>query len=966
MPSSAGGGGGGGGDNSSGSNVAGGAQPPIPYYDDNNTANTRNNNHDINNSGGASGGPTTTATNSSNLAYYQQQQHGHPHSQPHSIPPAMTTTTAAAASNNNNMSDGPRNKCDAIVFEAIAKAAEIVVGSRCWIDGTGGTQHQQNNFYNNNHTSSPSPHQNNNHNQSNPASRGYGNGKSSSNNNNGTTTSRFNLLVPEVQGVRSILQRWKRALHVPLRLDVYYQHPDSQRELLERWCLEYAPGGGPSLDFLSTDPIVQLRHVCKNIVIWLRTLYCFSHTLPAQALRKLTMSNNGGNNPIGFSIYVVSEGQDDVSGLVSSQGFHSQGQPRSVHTPYGELGWKVFYAPKASVQKLLPEVLPYCSSYGTTYASLDNRQHQQGHHQQQQHSYEQNSSRATTTTQPIPMRNHNEEQRHHHHNHHDNNNVVRQQGVVQSAPQHTGFNRLYRRSNSDANETAAKHAAKSYHHRREMLMRAGRAKSGDLGISHNELEGDSTGYNHRGYGNFGKPNGSSNGDTDEDSDRPPTKNLSALSLALMMSDEQVQSIEGSSVNSIGTDDEGFGNANINPNEGQPAVETETAAAEKRRQAFHSTPPQFSAGVAAAAGEYGYAYNSHIPAVHQTNRGETVGSPMTPNASNTASSPHHPQGYGTSVSSSYSSSHNPSRQRSGSSPSMRPSTPLGATPPGYLLSGTPVMGGMVGGTTPGGSAAATLIPPRSSVTPPFVRPVGFMVDPPQQPLPPTASSTQENSAADPNNTTRKKEPADLNTALQQHQTSLDLLHSSPFQYPPGSFSFHNSGLHQQLFSAGEGAVLAPAAFMNEFYHRATVPPEEPSFTSGFPAAAGGSMASGQDLEYDDGHDMPFAVDSGSLTSHPAAAGTGATSTQGLASMMNEASLVASMCTAAPKRLAMFDSKSQTGHGGENGGSGTNGNTSVDNIDTVMDSLASQLADFHSFGASLTDSQALHSATASASS
>ena len=764
----------------------------------------------------------------------------------------------------------------------------------------------------------------------------------------------------------SILQRWKRALHVPLRLDVYYQHPDSQRELLERWCLEYAPGGGPSLDFLSTDPIVQLRHVCKNIVIWLRTLYCFSHMLPAQALRKLTTSNNGGNNPIGFSIYVVSEGQDDVSGLVSSQGFHSQGQPRSVHTPYGELGWKVFYAPKASVQKLLPEVVPYSSSYGETYASLDNRQHQQDHRQQQQRSYEQNAPQATTT-QPIPMRNQEEQQRHHHqHIHHDHNNVGRQQGVVQSAPQHTGFDRLYRRSNSDVNETAAMHAAKSYHHRRGMLMRAGRAKSGDLGISHNELEGDSTGHNHRGYGGLGRPNRTSNGDTDEDSDRPPTKNLSALSLALMMSDEQVQSIEGSSVNSSGADDEGSGHGNSNPNEGQPVIETETAAAEKRRQAFHSTPPQFSAGVAAAAGEYGYAYNSHIPAVHQANRGETIDSPTTPNASNTASSQHHQQAYGTSVSSSY-SSNNPTRQRSGSSPSMRPSTPLGATPPGYLMSGTPVMGGMVGGpTTPGGSAAATLIPPRSSVTPPFVRPVGFMVDPPQQPLPPATSSIQENSATDPTNATRKKEPTDLDTALQQHQTSLDLLHSSPFQYPPGSFSFHNSGLHQQLFSAGEGGVLAPAAFMNEFYHRTAVPPEEHSFTSGFPAAAGGSMASGQDIEYDDGHEMPFAVDSGSLSSHPVAAGTGGTSTHGLASMMNEASLVASMCTAAPKRLAMFDSKSQTGNGGETGASGINGNTSGDNIDTVMDSLASQLADFHSFGASLTDSQALHSATASASS
>jgi hypothetical protein len=242
----------------------------------------------------------------------------------------------------------------------------------------------------------------------------------------------------------------------------------------------------------------------------------------------------------------------------------------------------------------------------------------------------------------------------------------------------------------------------------------------------------------------------------------------------------------------------------------------------------------------------------------------------------------------------------------------------------------------------------------------------MVDPPQQPLPP-AVSAQDHSAY-PHPVTDKGQPhSDLDTTLQQHQTSLDLLHSSPFQFPPGSYSFHNSSLHQQLSSGGEGAVLAPAAFMNEFYHRAAVPPEEHSFASGFPPT-GGLMTSGQDLEYDDGHEMPFAVDGSSMTCHTAVAGSArSTATHGLASMMNEASLVASMCTAAPRRLAMFDSKSQAGNNENN--DGNNASSTVDNIDSVMDSLASQLADFHTFGASfLTDSQsgALPPATASASS
>ena len=74
---------------------------------------------------------------------------------------------AAMSSNNNNnntnpVENGPRAKCDQVVFEAIAKAAEIVVGSRCWID------HIPPNL----------------------------NALSSSR--------RFNLLVPEVQGVRCV------------------------------------------------------------------------------------------------------------------------------------------------------------------------------------------------------------------------------------------------------------------------------------------------------------------------------------------------------------------------------------------------------------------------------------------------------------------------------------------------------------------------------------------------------------------------------------------------------------------------------------------------------------------------------------------------------------------------------------------------------------------------------------------
>lgn len=82
--------------------------------------------------------------------------------------PQQHAAGSSSSNNNNNNSlleNGPRAKCDQVVFEAIAKAAEIVVGSRCWIDGSGG------------------------------AVMGGAVAASSS-------SRRFNLLVPEVQGVR--------------------------------------------------------------------------------------------------------------------------------------------------------------------------------------------------------------------------------------------------------------------------------------------------------------------------------------------------------------------------------------------------------------------------------------------------------------------------------------------------------------------------------------------------------------------------------------------------------------------------------------------------------------------------------------------------------------------------------------------------------------------------------------------
>jgi hypothetical protein len=112
----------------------------------------------------------TGKSNTSNM-YGQQQQPQELYCQQQQ--PQQSTASSNTVTIETN---GPRAKCDQVVFEAIAKAAEIVVGSRCWIDPTNLQQQQQQNLYSINNS---------------------GNGTSSV-----ASSSRFNLFVPEVQGVR--------------------------------------------------------------------------------------------------------------------------------------------------------------------------------------------------------------------------------------------------------------------------------------------------------------------------------------------------------------------------------------------------------------------------------------------------------------------------------------------------------------------------------------------------------------------------------------------------------------------------------------------------------------------------------------------------------------------------------------------------------------------------------------------
>jgi hypothetical protein len=143
--------------------------------------------------------------------------------------------------------NGPRTKCDAVVFEALAKAMEIIVGSRC-----------RSNVNKGDIVNKADHHR--------------------------TTNGRFNIHTHENVHVRSQLEPFRRTLHVPFRVDIHrdttitpvsssssssssgmnndhvtlrdrqqQQSPQPQqctsvrRELLERWYFEYAPAASTTV-----------------------------------------------------------------------------------------------------------------------------------------------------------------------------------------------------------------------------------------------------------------------------------------------------------------------------------------------------------------------------------------------------------------------------------------------------------------------------------------------------------------------------------------------------------------------------------------------------------------------------------------------------------------------------------------------------------------------------------------------
>ena len=275
--------------------------------------------------------------------------------------------------------------------------------------------------------------------------RGYSDGMiPSSTANNSSSSSRFNIQVEEVPSVRSILQTWKRALNIPLRLDIFYEYSDDttngsgviQRELLERWCIDYknvnltssssskvmTGATKSSMNNNINSSVSQLRLVCKRIVVLLRNLHCATRMLPAYRLQSLIDNNGGGGDGvlgmipngggsgmmgiIGYSIYASD--YEPNGPTLPSPSFTQQAFP-SVKTPFGNLGVSVMYDatlnPHQMVEGLLVDRL---RSEEDVWAHQQQQQQQQQWQEgvregQQQFVTADNDDSALRSSIPIPV-----------------------------------------------------------------------------------------------------------------------------------------------------------------------------------------------------------------------------------------------------------------------------------------------------------------------------------------------------------------------------------------------------------------------------------------------------------------------------------------------------------------------------------------------------------------------------------
>jgi len=829
-----------------------------------------------------------------------------------------------AVNNNNNnatttTSGGPRAKCEQVVYEAMAKALEIVVGGRIAVaddrDGTtGGAGAAANNLFANYQQQQQS---------------------------------RFNVLVPEVPSVRDVLRRCRDscALHVPLRLDVYLEEgggeedgcgglPQPRRQLLERWCLEYgvvgggAGGGGSTMErFLEKervvgDPIVQLRHVCKRVVVWLRVLCCQTRLLQGRVRRHVAAAaanarNNSSSSPpkIGFSLYVSSGAggggggvDQDVRELVA-QGFSLVEQPSAVVTPYGELGWKVVCAPVPSMDLLESASVVHVHNANSLY---DGRG---GILQQQHHSRarpipvaapQQQEQRQRQRQQPHPSVAQSAPAGQYHHGQYPQQRIPIPNAQEEHIGQHQQLNvpRQYQQQQQQ-------------YHPEHLLPPRNHAQTYDPRALHGPNHGQQSGPVNHGHGllqrrhtGLGIEHSSPTKDG-SNRNRPPERVMSGLSLALLMTEED---------ESEEADDGGTG--------GLDGKDAGDGTDRKQRRAFHQPPPHVleqqqhhlssSPSVASQQprqqqGAYGYAYNTHIP--WQT---------IHPSTTNPCPSP------------------NPRVDA------------LSSTPPSMA-------------TVPAFSSTPSSLPhsnPLHAATPPFEeRPAGFAVDISAAPLPPILDQQTHEQHHQQQQTQQQQQRRPYQDVLPP-LTPYDLLHSSPFAQQPAQGSLLSS------FSIGGAALAADSAstydLRRSLFSASAAAHHDFSSSSGaiLGGIGGGDAAHDVGGYYDDAEEMPFAVDA--LSDTPG----------GVSPMNQSSSLLGASAAAASfaqklrsgpqqQRLQFFDRRRLGGEGASSSfavgamaatntgavdntvGAGPSGNGNGGDVDR----LAEQLAEFRSFGESL---------------
>lgn len=307
---------------------------------------------------------------------------------------------------------GPRAKCDQVCYEAIAKAAEIIVRGRCrcsnGTNATGSSMGGGGGVGVGGHTYQYAGSQN--HHPSTSSSNG----------------TRFHLEIEEVPAVRSILQMWQRSLHVPLRLDVYYEYctdptnPEqtTRKELLERWCIDYLPsheqinrcrygsgstsshghgnyghgsGSGSNLSprHNADETISQLRQVVKRVVIQLRVLFSLTRLMPAYRLHHALMDDlqHGNRNhavtnlnrPLGSGPglgggYYQSTNANHSSSGTTMDNVHMQNQDASCRDLVGGQINYSFYVSDTSTssdQRLSSEAALFSSTTNKPFARHD-------------------------------------------------------------------------------------------------------------------------------------------------------------------------------------------------------------------------------------------------------------------------------------------------------------------------------------------------------------------------------------------------------------------------------------------------------------------------------------------------------------------------------------------------------------------------------------------------------------------